>query len=90
MTATPAPAHFPYAHRSIAQVDADRAQILRLQMAQEALNLSERKRIAAEGYHAQEWEPFPNWGRPERVDRDECPKCGVRGDIGCKHVRRAA
>lgn len=23
------------------------------------------------------------------VDRDPCPKCGVRGDIGCKH-RRAA
>lgn len=24
------------------------------------------------------------------VQRDPCPKCGVRGDIGCKHVRRAA
>lgn len=23
------------------------------------------------------------------VSRDPCPKCGVRGDIGCKH-RRAA
>ncbi|HQS98093.1 MAG TPA: hypothetical protein PK823_16545 [Novosphingobium sp.] len=24
------------------------------------------------------------------VNRDPCPKCGVRGDIGCRHVRRAA
>lgn len=23
------------------------------------------------------------------VDRDPCPRCGVRGDIGCKHRRRA-
>ena len=23
------------------------------------------------------------------VDRDPCPKCGVRGDIGCKHRGRA-
>lgn len=23
------------------------------------------------------------------ISRDPCPKCGVRGDIGCKH-RRAA
>lgn len=23
------------------------------------------------------------------VDRDPCPKCGVRGDVGCKH-RKAA
>jgi hypothetical protein len=20
-----------------------------------------------------------------RVDRDACPRCGVRGDIGCRH-----
>jgi hypothetical protein len=24
---------------------------------------------------------------PERVDRDGCPRCGVRADIGCKHNR---
>lgn len=23
----------------------------------------------------------------ERVDRDPCPRCGVRSDIGCKHQR---
>jgi len=23
------------------------------------------------------------------VDRDPCPMCGTRGDIGCKHKRRA-
>lgn len=23
------------------------------------------------------------------VSRDPCPKCGVRGDIGCKHKRAA-
>ena len=22
------------------------------------------------------------------VHRDPCPKCGIRADIGCKHVRR--
>jgi len=22
------------------------------------------------------------------VDRDPCPKCGIRGDLGCKHKRR--
>jgi len=22
------------------------------------------------------------------VDRDPCPKCGIRGDIGCKHKKR--
>lgn len=25
-----------------------------------------------------------------RVDRDPCPMCGVRGDIGCKHRRVGA
>lgn len=24
---------------------------------------------------------------PIAVDRDPCPQCGVRGDIGCKHKR---
>ena len=24
-----------------------------------------------------------------RVSRDPCPRCGVRGDIGCKHRRVA-
>jgi len=89
-----APAHFPYLHRTIAQVDlADRlhrSAVLRWEAENEARQVAERKRLATEGYHAQEWEPFPNWGRPERVDRDECHKCGVRGDVGCKHVRKAA
>ncbi len=22
-----------------------------------------------------------------RVSRDPCPKCGTRGDVGCKHIR---
>lgn len=25
-----------------------------------------------------------------RVDRDPCTYCGVRGDVGCRHQRRAA
>lgn len=25
----------------------------------------------------------------QTVSRDPCPKCGVRGDIGCKHRRNA-
>lgn len=90
MTATAAPAQFPYAHRTIAQVDADRIARMRAELAEEAAQVSERKRLANEGYHAVEWEPYPAWGRPVRVDRDECPKCGVRGDVGCRHVRRAA
>lgn len=24
---------------------------------------------------------------PPRVERDPCPRCGVRGDIGCRHHR---
>ena len=24
-----------------------------------------------------------------RVDRDVCPRCGIRGDIGCRHNRRS-
>lgn len=24
------------------------------------------------------------------VDRDPCPRCGTRRDVGCKHIRRAA
>ncbi len=28
---------------------------------------------------------------PERyLDRDPCPRCGVRGDLGCAHSRRLA
>lgn len=30
-------------------------------------------------------EPAPVPG--SRVDRDPCPRCGVRGDIGCEHAR---
>ena len=22
------------------------------------------------------------------VSRDPCPKCGIRADLGCKHIRR--
>ena len=25
-----------------------------------------------------------------RVSRDACPRCGIRGDVGCKHSERAA
>lgn len=30
--------------------------------------------------------PVVHMGKlPPRVDRDPCPRCGVRGDIGCRH-----
>lgn len=29
--------------------------------------------------------PDPSGSIPDSVDRDPCFKCGVRGDIGCKH-----
>ena len=32
----------------------------------------------------------PDALEPLRVSRDPCPKCAVRGDIGCKHRRAAA
>jgi hypothetical protein len=27
---------------------------------------------------------------PPRVDRDPCPYCGTRADVGCRHSGRAA
>lgn len=53
------------------------------------LNRQERARYAPN--------PFSNVVQASRhnhdtltfVDRDPCPKCGVRRDVGCKHVRAA-
>lgn len=28
--------------------------------------------------------------QPVSVDRNPCPRCGVRGDVGCRHSRQAA
>ena len=35
------------------------------------------------GYHLAE--RGPGGPVPEPIDRDPCPMCGIRGDIGCKH-----
>lgn len=29
--------------------------------------------------------PIPDELLPPRVDRDPCPRCGVRADVGCRH-----
>ena len=31
--------------------------------------------------------PAPAWARPIASGRDPCPRCGVRGDLGCRHQR---
>ena len=33
--------------------------------------------------------PRPVGPVPEPIDRDPCPMCGTRGDIGCQHQRAA-
>lgn len=83
-------ASFPFNHRTLAQVDADRIEGLRLSAAQEAQAQSLRKDQAEKGQIIAPPEPMPRWGSPDWVSRDPCPKCGVRADIGCKHVRRVA
>jgi len=68
MSIIAAPAHFPYDHRTIAQVDLEerlhRSAVIRWDAQNEARVKAERKRLADQGYHAQEIEPFPNWGSP--------------------------
>lgn len=34
--------------------------------------------------------PVPQGGAGQRIDRDPCFKCGVRGDLGCAHRRAGA
>ncbi|WP_077228576.1 hypothetical protein [Sphingomonas hengshuiensis] len=29
----------------------------------------------------------PREALPPRIDRDPCPRCGTRGDLGCRHGR---
>ncbi len=35
----------------------------------------------------QQAESLETANKRQRVDRDPCPRCGARGDIGCKHTR---
>lgn len=91
---TAAPFHWPYLdHPNLAKVEAEnrecRVQAIRQQAASEARQAAERKRIAAIGFHADDWEGPTKWGQPEYVDRDECPKCGVRHDVGCEHLTKS-
>jgi hypothetical protein len=37
--------------------------------------------------HAVEVEARPGDPLPEPVDRDNCPRCNTRFDIGCRHRR---
>jgi hypothetical protein len=77
---TAAPAHFPYNHRTLAQVDADRVRDLRNAVQLEVLRKT----------NPEMFEPMPRWGNPEYVHRDPCPMCGVRVDLGCAHRKVAA
>lgn len=43
---------------------------------------SSRGRVEASGIEARPGDPLP-----DPVDRDPCPRCNIRADIGCRHRR---
>lgn len=79
---TAATGAFPYFHRTLAQVRHDEVEAVRRDVHWDAVSAAFNRRAPVDDG------PMPTW-RPVVVDRDPCPRCGVRGDFGCSHGARA-
>lgn len=86
MNPTAAPAHFPYNHRNLEQVEQDRLRDIRADILRDL-----QEKMMGDRFNVAQLGPLPDWkAKPQFVHREPCPKCGVRADVGCAHTRRAA